>query len=510
MARAVEAPAGTTDSHIVVSNGLILLIRRLVLLAFSTVLVLFLPRYLGDQGLGQLAFAQSIAALFATVLSLGLGEFLIKEIARNRNVIATHLSAAVGIRIVMSVLVIAAIFGIANLTSYSNDAKQLIYIAAATAIALSFVRLMASVLHGLEDMSWPAISEVSSRVLVLAVGIPVLVQGLGVVAYASVLFGATLVNLGLHVGYVARRFAIGTSFQPTRVRALLVGGAPFILMGFLLNIYNQTDTVVLRVFTSDAVVGWYAAANNIYKAVDMLPLALTAALLPTLARVHAASSEAAIAIAKKGMVVGALVMVPLGLGISLFSSDIITALPYPEAFQNTVPLLTILGLTIPVTTFLMILGTIAIAVNRQKAWAIALLATVVLNIVLNILAAPYFRDHYGNGGIGVALTTLVSEGFMVAVGVWLLPKGVLDRAMASTFLKIAIAAGAMAVVVLLVRALAVPTPLTAVVGTVAYIALVLVTRAFAVEDMRFVVSVVRRKLKLSDPTEARRGVIPHG
>ncbi len=53
------------DSQIIVSNSLTLLLRRLVLWGLNGVLILFLPRYLGDHGLGQLSFAQSFSYLFA-------------------------------------------------------------------------------------------------------------------------------------------------------------------------------------------------------------------------------------------------------------------------------------------------------------------------------------------------------------------------------------------------------------------------------------------------------------
>ena len=151
-------------------------------------------------------------------------------------------------------------------------------------------------------------------------------------------------------------------------------------------------------------------------------------------------------------------------------------------------------MTIPITTFLVILGTIAVAVDRQKAYAIGLLATVVLNIVLNVLAAPYFQSHYGNGGIGVALTTLVSEAFMVSIGVWLMPRGVIDRAMAMTILKVGVASGAMALV-LLVKNLGVDPILAVIGGAVTYGVLVLVTGAVTMEDLRFVRSLVVRKLR---------------
>ena len=226
----------------------------------------------------------------------------------------------------------------------------------------------------------------------------------------------------------------------------------------------------------------------------MLPFALTAAMLPTLSRIHASGAGPAIAMAKKGMGVGALVIMPLAVGISLFSSEIIATLPYPDEFSNTVPLLTILALTIPVTAFLMILGTIAIAVDRQKAWALALLATVILNVVLNMLAAPYFRDHYGNGGIGVALTTLLTEAFMVAIGVRLMPKGVIDGRLVITFLKVAFAAAVMGGVVLGLKGVSAPTLAIVATGGVVYVSLDLATRVVTLSDLSFIVDSAKRKL----------------
>ena len=102
MAEIARTQRASRDTQILVNNGIILLSRRLLLWVFSGVLVLFLPKYLGDQGLGQLAFAQSIAALFTTFLALGLSEFLIKEFARNNSLIKTHLTSAIGLRVVMS------------------------------------------------------------------------------------------------------------------------------------------------------------------------------------------------------------------------------------------------------------------------------------------------------------------------------------------------------------------------------------------------------------------------
>jgi PST family polysaccharide transporter len=439
------------DSSIIINNSAIQIFRRVVLIGFSSVIVLFLPKYLGDVGLGQLTFAQSIAGLFATVLSLGLGRYITKETARDHSFLTGNLSVAMGLRVLMSFAVVAIVFGIVQVMGDSWDAPSLMYVAAATAISLSFARLMASVLYGLENLSHPAMIEVASRLLVLVIGIPVLVMGMGVVAYASVLLLAAVVNFGATAVLVWRKFRFGVRFDPPVVKSLIIGGAPFILMGLVLDLYGQVDTIILRIFTEDAVVGWYAAANNIYKTIDLVPLAITAALLPTLSRVHFSNSGASAAISRKIIVLIALAIVPAGLGISLFSTHIISFLPYPDSFQNSIPLLTILALTIPITAVLLVIGTVAVAVDRQKPWAFALLATTLLNIIMNIVAVTYFHDRYGNGAVGVALTTLLSEIVMVVLGVFILPRTIMSKALGIGIAKIGFAGMGMVAVVLLMR-----------------------------------------------------------
>lgn len=484
-----------TDSQIIFNNGMTLFARRIVLWGFNGVLIVFLPRYLGAEGLGQLAFALSFAGLFGAAISLGAEKFLIKEVARDRTQVNTHLMSAIGIRILTASAVFGLVVAIANLLDYSADAKRVMYIAAAIAIALSFTQLMTSILHGLENMTWPAMTETLAKLLLMAAGITVLVLGFGVVAYAIVLLVATFTNFVLNAVYIGRRFPLGVMFSLPRIKTLIKGGSPFLLMGFLLTVYNETDIVVLRLFTNDVTVGWYSAASRLYRTFDIVPVVLTTALLPTLARVHFSDARSVVAIAGKSITIGALAVVPVALGVSILSSEIINFLPFPDTFQNSAPLLMILALSIPVTGFLTILGTIAIAVDRQKAWAYALLATVALNVVLNILTIPYFQRAYENGGIGAALTTVACEVLMVVVGISLMPKGVFDRKMVTTLFKVLGSGGAMVLVCLVIKSLNLGTVPLIVAGAATYLTLVLVTKAVMIEDLIFVRETVLRRFK---------------
>lgn len=493
------------DAQIVVHNSVILLVRYLALWGLNGILVLFLPRYLGDQGLGQLQFAVSFVALFAVGVGLGVRPFIIKEVARDHSQVQTLLGTALGLRLLGAALVLGIIVLASAFMGRPVEARLVLYLAALWMVATSVAQLMAAFLQGQENMTAPALAETAGKLVVVSIGITVLVLGLGLLAYASVLVLGAVVHFASNALYVGRRFPLRVNFHIATVKRLIVGGSPFILMGFLLDVYNHIDVVMLRLFTTDMVVGWYAAASQLYRSMEFLPVALTTALLPTLARMHQNSIPAFMSIVRKSIAGGALVIVPTALGISLLSKTVITFLPYPDVFQNSVPLLTILALSMPITALLMVLGTVAIATDRQKAWALALLITVLLDVLLNALAIPYFHRAYGNGAIGAALTTLLCESLMVLLGIRLMPQGVIDRAITLVFIKVGIAGGAMAGVCLLALHAGVgPIPVIAL-GIATYASLVLLTRAVNLGDLLFIRDVMYQRLRFAKGSNVRGG-----
>jgi O-antigen/teichoic acid export membrane protein len=478
----------------VARNAFVLLSRYAVLWGLNAVLVLFLPRYLGDAGLGRLYFALSFVGLFQIGVALGTRHYVIKEVARDNAQLAAFLGPALALRTLSGLTVLAVIAGAAMATPQSRDLFSLVFVAALWMIATAFSQLMAAFIIGRENMTWPAMAEVVEKVVVVTAGILVLVNGLGAMAYAAVLLLGAVVDAAINAVYVARFAPIRPSFRLPKLKSLFIGGMPFLMMGFLSSLYHHVDMVMLRYFTNEAVVGWYAAANQIYRAVEYLPIALTTALLPTLSRVHKDNAGALLDIAQKGIRAGVIAIVPIAVAVSLLSGPVIRTLPYPDAFSNSVPLLTVLALTMPVTSLLTILGTIAMAVDRQNAWAVALGGTVLLNAALNAVAIPIFHSLYGNGGLGTALATLLSECFMVIIGIRLMPKSVIDSRITGMFMKTTLAGAAMgAAGLLLTRAGAGPAPA---VGTAlaVYVALIAITRTITSDDLLFLREALLKRL----------------
>jgi hypothetical protein len=86
------------------------------------------------------------------------------------------------------------------------------------------------------------------------------------------------------------------------------------------------------------------------------------------------------------------------------------------------------------------------AAGRQRAWALVQCICVVVSILLDPLLIPFFQRHSGNGGLGICVSTVVSECTMLLGALLLLPSGVLTGAIVRPFLTALGAGAAMAVV----------------------------------------------------------------
>lgn len=487
------------DSQRVLSNSLVVLTRQVFLWGLNSVLVLFLPRYLGAEGMGQLSFVLSFTALVAVGITLGFGKFITKAVARDSSIAEQYFGAAMALRVLLTIIGVAVTVIIVEAIGYEPDLKLVLYIGTASMVAGTFAKSAIGFLWGFEDMKSPARAEVAAKFLGVAAGIPVLILTSSVVAYVVVLLGANLLQFVLANYYLQKRVKLRISFNVPLMKTIVTGGMPFVMMVVILEMYANADVIILRAYTSDAVTGWYGAALQFYQSAQLFPLAITTALLPTLSRLHKSDITVLANIARKSIAINAAVIVPASLALALLSKQIIDFLPYPAEFDNSVLTLSILAMTIPITAFLSVLGTIAISVDKQRAMAWALAGTLLLDIVLNIIFIPFFQDRYGNGGIGAGLTSLVAEVVMVVIAVKLVPSDLFDRGTRLMVGKILVAAAALTGIGLLSYPTGINPIVTVILGCLVYLGLIFGMKIYTVNEVRSLVNTVLGRRSIQDP-----------
>lgn len=455
---------------------------QIITMASSAVVALMLPRFLGDVSLGKLALAGGYITYFGLLTGLGTGTYLSKKVAGNPSTVAHYAMNAALMRLPLSLL--ASILGVVtiNLLGYDELTKRTVYLLLIGMTLSSIYGILFSSLQGLQEMRPVAVSQVAIKVVLAASVTALLLTGHGLLEVALVQSLSAGVGLAVVLYALARHVRFRFSVDLGLWRTLLLGGLPFFLTGVSNVIYARIDVLMLSGFTHDAVIGWYSAAYRIISIPGFAPSIIMMVIFPALSAAAAKGNLQSFNTLSRRALQAVLVgTVPMAMGLILLSDKLIGLL-YPPEFARSVPIMIILGLQMPLVSADMIIGTALIARDKQRQWALAAVAAAFFNPAMNMFLIPLTQSAYGNGAIGAATATLLTELFLMMVGLRLLPPGVFDRSTLSTALRVVAAALLMAVPVWITRDMPIVVPIA--VGVLVYSGSCLLLRAVVVSDLR--------------------------
>ncbi|MHB8683532.1 MAG: flippase [Dehalococcoidia bacterium] len=485
-AAATTSQSGTAR---VVQNVIALLSGQVLTWLATSIIVFALPRYLGDTNLGKLTFAWGFTGIFGALIGFGTPIWLTRAIARDPEA-APHLAFnALLTRVPIIVVAFAASVMMLHVLRYPASTRTVVYIAMAWTAVSQCSAIVAAALQGLERMTLLAAMGVVEKVLIVIFGVGSLAfLGAGLNTWALVVFGAGIVSMLVLAGYFWRVAGLSMRIDPPLWRTLFAGSAPFLAWGVAMTIYGGIDVTMLSLFSGDKVVGWYGAAYRFVGIPAFIPFALTTALLPSLSRSIGTQSDR---MAGRVLEIAVVLTLPIALFLLVGAGPTIHFFRYSPGFDHSIVLLQILSLHVPLVAISMIAGTLLIARNRERAWLAVSVGAAVLNPLLNLIAIPYFQHLDGNGAVGAAITTVMTEAMVVAGALWLLRRGTFTRSNAIVCAR-ALAAGVPMAVAMW---FAVPHGLIPVIvsGGLSYAVAALVFRAVRISDLRELPALVRSK-----------------
>jgi O-antigen/teichoic acid export membrane protein len=166
-----------------------------------------------------------------------------------------------------------------------------------------------------------------------------------------------------------------------------------------------------------------------------------------------------------------MVSLPFCAAIAAAAPAIPSFLGWPTEFAAASVPMTILAPQLTVVALDMMLGTALIALGLERKWLLVGLVACVVSPTLNLIGIPFTQSTWGNGGIGAAVASIVTESVMLAGALILLPRGALDhRALLWLATRILIAAAPFVVMTRLLLALDVSLILTLIPGGLLFIA----------------------------------------
>lgn len=459
-----------------------MLIAQIITWASSFVLMLFLPRYLGSAGYGRLYLAMSVAMMFQMLIEFG-GPYLIaKEVSREPNSTPSLLANSIAIRAGLWVVSIVSMILLCLAAGYPAAVTVLILILGTSKLWEGAGRVLAGCFQGFEMMQYPARGAIVERLSVALCGVTALLLGAGPVTIAIIMASGSLLNAGVQLGYIPRLVPRIPAFRWEDCAGLIRAGFPYFLWSIFAVVYYRVDAVMLSLMAPESVVGWYGAAYRLFDVLMFLPSIFSTAVFPVLSRLWKDGPDSISATTRKSLEVILLAGIPISIGVYAGAEQIIGFLFGLKEYAPSVVLLRIFasGLLLVYIDFILISA--LVASDRHRQWSTAAFVAMLVNAVLNVLMIPYAQTALGNGGIGSAIATLMTELLVMCMALFLMPDGLLERADAGVSLKGIVAGAFMALSIYAMDFAGVPLLLRLAAGGAVYAFALLALKAVPESD----------------------------
>ena len=416
---------------------------QLVTWTLSWILLVILPRKLGDANFGKLFFALSYGMIFSQLINLGVNTFLVREVAvlhpasdlpetensRRRNALRALISNVFTLKVVLAFVVYALQSALIFVLPYDAATRTAVLIIGLGTCVGAVGQTLSGVFQGLENMLGPNIAVILEKAIVTGGCWLLLALGCDLRAVCWAHTAATVLSFALQLGWLRRIERFAFAWDYVLIRRVCLGGLPFLIWVIFGEIYVRIDVLMLSLMTSDAVVGWYGAATRLYGTLLFIPTIMMSSVFPAMMRLGAGGQdEAAFGRASERLMNLLLFSgVPVAAGTIAVAAPLVKLLYGVGPFAQAAPNLQVLGGSILLVSIDIILGTALIARGKEKPWACMAIAAAFFNPLLNLWAIPYAQLHGGNGGVGAAWATLLTEVLMMLGAFWLMPKGVFSR-----------------------------------------------------------------------------------
>jgi O-antigen/teichoic acid export membrane protein len=449
---AAAAPVAAAPQRLVLRNAVMLVAAQVLATPLSLLINIVAARKLGPDAFGQLYLATTYAAFAFLFVEWGHGGAVTAMVARDRARAGELLGSSLAWRAAALPVVVAILFASCALLGYGRGfAATLALVLLGSAFA-TVSNACQDLLRGHERTDFGAASYVAWQLLTALVVVPTLLLGGGLHAFLLAQAACAAVGAAVLLRCLAPLGVRGVAVRRGTMATLFSTGTAFLIFSLVLALQTNLDALFLSRFASAEAIGWQAAARKLVGPLIFPASALIAALYPTLCRLHVEDAAAFGGTARSALRMTLIAAAPVALGCALFP-QLGIALFGERGYGPAADNLRVLALYILLVYFTMPLGTALVAAGRQRAWAVVQFGCVLISAVLDPLLIPWFQRHGGNGGLGVCVSTAVSEVLMVAGGLSLLPAGVLGVDLRRTLYAVSAAGAAMAAAALLLAPL---------------------------------------------------------
>ncbi len=288
----VESPINSNRLRQLGGNVFWLVANRIVRMLIAVIVLGAVGRHLGVEQFGQLNYAISLAAVFATVAGLGFEAIVIRELVREPSTTGRILCSAFALRVLGGLLAILLVW-MASMVAGDHPSQVLLAVIVSVGFLPGALEVIELWFQKNIQAKHTVIVRIAASIVAGGLRLVLVWQGAAVSAFAVMQVVETaLAAAALIWVYQAR----GESFREWRcdwgiAKRLLHDTWPLMLAGLLVAAYFRVEQILVKQVLGDYSAGIYYASVRVVEMWGFVPVILLTTIYPLLVEKHRESGE---------------------------------------------------------------------------------------------------------------------------------------------------------------------------------------------------------------------------
>ncbi len=387
----------------IAKNTAAMLFATLLRMASSFVLVIFVARYLGSEGMGKFSFLISIFWLFQTIASMGLQPYFVREVSKNKSLSPKYLTHISFLSLLAALLMAFVMIVFVHVADYEADIRSATYLLG-VGLLINTVNL---VFHGMfiahEKAEYVLISTTLENLGKLLTGMLLLFSGYGIVVLAGIIAAAPLIGFIINnYLYINKISSFSLKIDLNFARHIIRQIPTFSGISLFNALFWNADVLLLSKLGSMEALGFYSASLRIVGMIKLILQSYKTAIQPVAAKTFKISIKEFQDFCLKSLHYIFLITIPICIGGTLLADKIMVFF-FSETFIQSSALLKIqIWLLIPYGMAL-VFASFLIASHHQKVdLRVNIISSLVL-IALCLILIPRY------GAVGAAISVVCAQ-----------------------------------------------------------------------------------------------------
>ena len=392
----------------VVKNSGFLILASLISNVIMFLLTLFTARYLGTFNFGLISAALSAIGIFGVFCDLGLGYYAIQKVSRDHDLTSKYFGTAFILRIILSIITFIAYVIFTYVSGFEGNAFGVMLVVGVYMFFNSLTTFYYSLYQSNEEMHYQTIVNTVYNVGVFVIALLFIYMGLNVVWIAAAYPFAMIITFALGSFIKVKHYPRFTyDFSREFISELVLNSIPFGITSVFTSIYFWIASVILTFMSGSIAVGLFSSSQKIILVLSGLFALISNAVFPIMSQLFVDDRDKLNDLYKKMLKYMLIITVPVAIGSSIYSSDIIFIVFGAEYMEASLCLSVLVWAVI--FTFLSgTTSTLLNAINKQFLVTKVAMVGAIVSVIFNVVLISLFSY------VGASITSVITE-FVVFV-----------------------------------------------------------------------------------------------